>query len=154
MLDPPIGPLLKRLHGFLHADASRLFNDTDLTPMQARVLISLHMTPGETARMKEMEARFHVTQPTVSGLVTRLEKKKLVETFTDPADARVKCVRLTDTGRDLCDASRQSLRAAEERMVACLSPSETATLTELLERMCHSLDSQPPSGTNASAKSI
>ena len=141
MHDPPaIGFMLKRLSCSIHGDASRHFSDIDLTPAQAQVLIRLHRREDETAKMKEMEADFHVSQPTMSGLIMRLEKKKLVETFQDAHDARVKCVRLTDAGRSLCDAARSSLFSAEEKILSCLTQNERDTLSILLQRMCRHME--------------
>jgi DNA-binding MarR family transcriptional regulator len=43
---------------------------------------------------------------TLSGILDRLEKRGLIERFTDPNDSRAKLARLTPTGHDLVETAR------------------------------------------------
>ena len=137
---PSFGHLIKYLHGYLHQEASRHFADTDLTPAQARILITLHHAPEETCRMKELEERFRCAQSTVAGLVSRLEKKYMILSFTDPSDRRVKCAKLTDEGRALCERSYASILAAEDTLLAPLSSFEKEQLVQLLLKIADAVD--------------
>ena len=66
----------------------------------------------------DLAAREHVTPPTVTRVVGKLEQTGLVERSSDPADGRVVLVRLT---------------AAGERLVAETRSRKTAWLAERLE---------------------
>ncbi len=138
---PTFGYLIKCIHHRLHAEAARHFSDIDLTPAQAHILIVLHHAVDETARMKELERDFHCAQSTMAGLVNRLEKKRLVASFTLSEDRRIKCVRLTDEGRALCDRSRASIASAEAAMLSGLSNAEKEQAYALLEKMYASISS-------------
>ena len=48
--------------------------------------------------MKELEHYFQIAQSTVVGIVSRLEKKELVEAFGDSSDKRIKVVHITPSG--------------------------------------------------------
>ena len=141
---PSFGQLIKCIHHCLVAEASRHFSDIDLTPTQAHILIVVHRAQNETARMKELERDFHCAQSTMAGLIQRLEKKKLLTSFTLDDDRRIKCVRLTDEGRALCDRSKASIESAEKTMLSSLSETEKAQASSLLQKM---YDSFSPTST-------
>ena len=132
---PSYGQLIKRIHACLLSEASRHFSDIDLTPAQAHILIQLRRSEDESATMKELEHDFHCAQSTMAGLVQRLEKKGLIISFTRSDDHRIKCVRLTDEGRALCDRSRASIDAAEAAMLSSLTDSEKTQAYALLLKM-------------------
>lgn len=71
----------------------------------------------------------------MAGLIQRLEKKKLLTSFTLDDDRRIKCVRLTDEGRALCDRSKASIESAEKTMLSSLSETEKAQAYSLLQKM-------------------
>lgn len=58
-------------------------------------------------RLTELAANEGVTQPSMTSLVTALERDGLVERRQDPADKRVVLVALTDTGRERMRRRRQ-----------------------------------------------
>lgn len=132
---PTFGQLIKRIHCALLAEASSHFTDIDLTPQQAHVLIFLRKSDQETARMKDLEHNFHCAQSTMAGIIARLEKKELIQSFVLSDDHRVKCVRLTDDGRSLCDRSHASIEAAESKILEQLTPSEREQAYALLQKM-------------------
>ena len=51
------------------------FTAVDLTAMQSYVLRYLHEHRGEVVYPKDLEQRFHLTHPTVSGLLARLRSR-------------------------------------------------------------------------------
>jgi DNA-binding MarR family transcriptional regulator len=75
-----------------------------------------HLVEGERT-IGELSAGMEVTQQAVSKVVTELERLGYVERLEDPADARVRKVRLTARGRAAVEGAREG-RAALERMLA------------------------------------
>ena len=57
-------------------------------------------------RITDLAAAELVAQPTMTGLVRRLEQDGLVRRTPDPGDARAVLVELTDAGRDQLAAVR------------------------------------------------
>jgi DNA-binding MarR family transcriptional regulator len=102
---------------------------------QNRVLILLAHAPAQTLSLKALEEHFSAAQSTVAGLVSRLEKKGLIEAVTDPADRRVKLARLTDEGQRLHAQSRQCVLDSEERLTANLSPEEREIFLSCLKKV-------------------
>ena len=67
-----------------------------LTPAQADVLFTLGNTPGMTC--KEIGEFTLITKGTLTGVVDRLEQKKMVKRITDQLDRRCTKVALTNKG--------------------------------------------------------
>lgn len=72
------------------------FQEMELTAMQSYVLRYLHDRAGEVVYPKDIEQRFHLTHPTVSGLLARLEAKGFIVCTPDPDDRRCKRVTATE----------------------------------------------------------
>ena len=66
------------------------FQEMELTAMQSYVLRYLHDRAGEVVYPKDIEQRFHLTHPTVSGLLARLEAKGFIVCAPDPDDGHRK----------------------------------------------------------------
>jgi DNA-binding MarR family transcriptional regulator len=94
-------------------------------------------------RITDLAASEGVTQPSVTSLVTSLERAGLVERRSDPADRRVVMVAITEAGTAYlrarrADAAQTFLRAMEQ-----LSADEVATLASaapVLEHLRELLD--------------
>lgn len=129
------GLYIKRISAFLDSDANRNLQKRNLTHSQSHFLMELRRRPGYSATLKEMESRFCAAQSTIAGLAVRLEKKGLIESFQDPSDRRVKCVRLTAAGQASCETSLQEILAMEAHLVADLTDVEQTLLLSLLERI-------------------
>ena len=137
-MDKPIagyGWFIKRIDNALEREANGNLQTLNLTMQQNRVLIHLSHAEDTTLSLKALEAHFGAAQSTVAGLVSRLEKKGLVEALSDPADKRIKLVRLTKEGQRLHAVSRQMVVESEERLTALLSEEEQATLLSCLKKM-------------------
>ena len=97
------GTLLKQIHDILERNANNVLREQDLTISQSGVLVLLDEKEGKTALFKELEKDFGVSQPTMVGILNRLEQKDLVEVLTDPEDKRIRKAHLTQKGADKCE---------------------------------------------------
>ncbi len=129
------GWFIKRIDNALEKEANSNLQALNLTMQQNRVLIQLAHAEGNTLSLKTLEECFGAAQSTVAGLVSRLEKKGLVEALSDPADKRIKLVRLTEEGLRVHDESRQKIVESEERLTALLSDEERDALLTCLKKV-------------------
>lgn len=95
---PLMRELVRSYQAFAAYDAAG-YRDVDLTVPQADVLFTLGNTDGLT--FKEIGARTLITKGTLTGVIDRLEQKKLVERVPCREDRRSMRVRLTRSGRSL-----------------------------------------------------
>ena len=129
------GWYIKRIGNALAKEAARNMQAHALTTQQAHVLVTLEHAPGGSMTLKEFEERFGAAQSTVAGLISRLEKKGLVEGFQDPGDKRVKRVRLSEAGHAMHQTCRQDVVDSERRLTALLTAEEQASFLELLRKV-------------------
>ncbi len=131
----PNGLLIKQLHDRLEKQANNDLRSKDLTMMQVSVLQTLQQAEGKKLSMKELEHYFQIAQSTVAGIVSRLERKKLVEAFGDSADRRIKVVHITPAGEICCEEAGTRMQEAEERLIYGFSPEEKKILNTLLLKL-------------------
>lgn len=128
----PNGLLIKQLHDSLEKQANNDLRAKDLTMMQVSVLQALQRAEEKRLPMKQLERYFQIAQSTVAGIVSRLERKGLVEARGDAADKRVKLVQITKAGEAFCEEASAQMRKAEARLVDGFSDEERAQFNALL----------------------
>ena len=137
-MDKPIagyGWYIKRIDNALEKEANQNLQALNLTMQQNRVLILLAHAQEHTLSLKALEEHFGAAQSTVAGLVSRLEKKGLIEALNDPSDRRVKLARLTEEGVKLHALSHQMVVDSEERLTSLLSDEEKEVLLSCLKKV-------------------
>lgn len=137
-MDTPIagyGWFIKRINNALEREANANLQKLNLTLQQNRVLIHLAHAQEHTLSLKTLEEHFGAAQSTIAGLVSRLEKKGLVEALSDPGDKRIKLVKLSEEGARLHAISRSNAVASEERLTALLTDEEKQTLLTCLRKV-------------------
>ena len=73
-----LGPRLRHLSNRITQYMDQQFLALDLTSTQSFILHHLVLHEGEQIYPKDIEKRFHLTHPTVSGVLQRLEAKDFV----------------------------------------------------------------------------
>ena len=123
----------RRFYQIAVAAAAEVQKGTGLTPLEFGVLIHLNTAPG--IDQNTLADRLALDRTTTSSLVYRLEQKKLIERTVDVADRRARVLRLAPAGKALHDRQRPKAVAAQQRVLAVLSPDERRTLIDLLLRV-------------------
>jgi DNA-binding MarR family transcriptional regulator len=83
----------------------------------------------------ELGAILHLSQPTASRTLRRLEDEGLVSRSADDADARVARFEVTDGGRAVRDRFEAHMAVQMERALADVSPARRTQLADLLEQL-------------------
>lgn len=133
------GMLLKMINDEMEKNANNVLRAQDLTFSQVGALLELDIAPEGQLPLKELEKRLHVAQSTMAGIISRLERKALVEPFGDPEDRRIKLVRITQTGRERVQAASRHRSQAEEHLLSGLTETERSIFYTLLKKVCDSL---------------
>ena len=77
---------------------------------------------------------FQLSHPTVSGILTRLEKKEFIELYPDPADRRCKRIRVLPKGEQCRETMDRTIRDMEHKIVKDFAPQERELFHSLLLR--------------------
>lgn len=131
--------LIKQINDSLEKYSNNMLRQDDLTIMQISVLVELDETEEKALPLKTLEHRFGVAQPTMLGIVRRLEQKGLTETFFGTEDKRMKIVRLTSAGMEKCRSGYKHMDQAEQLLLKNLDDQERQRFLRLLEKAKSSL---------------
>jgi len=121
--------------GFLVHEVARLFRRRfedearihGVTLPQWRALIEIYKNEGIS---QVALAGYIDTDPmTMSGILDRLEKRGLIERYTDPNDSRAKLARLTSEGDELVRTARNVGIELYENALAGLSATDREEMT-------------------------
>ncbi|MFJ4849537.1 MULTISPECIES: MarR family winged helix-turn-helix transcriptional regulator [unclassified Streptomyces] len=104
-----------------------------LSVQQAFVLNHLVAHPG--AIQRDIAQATRTTAANVSGVLRGLEARGLVERRFENGDERSKRVFATDAATELISGHEQAMIAADESILASLTPAERATLQALLDKI-------------------
>ena len=83
-------------------------------------------------RITELAVIEGVTQPSMTTLVSNLEKEGMVGRHSDPADGRATLVAITDAGTAFMRGRRERNTASLERLIAKLEDGEKAALNSAI----------------------
>jgi DNA-binding MarR family transcriptional regulator len=104
----------------------------------AAALSRLH-TAGPT-RLTELAALEGVAQPSMSALIARLVDQGLVRRDSDPTDARVVLLSLTQAGVDLVTSRRADRADRLQRALDRLDPTDVDRITDALPALTRLAD--------------
>ena len=124
--------LLRTNQSFLSYAASHV-NKLDLTLPQFDVIITLGGTAG--MQYKKLGEKTLITKGTLTGVVSRLEDKGLVERAASKKDGRSQILRLTEAGNDLFERTFPEHLEFINRLFSDYSKEEIATLGTTLLRL-------------------
>jgi len=134
------GKLMKQIHDEMRKTADNAMRAQNMTFTQLDALMELNSAPKKQYSLKELEQRLHLAQSTTVGIIARLEQKGLVEGFGDPADRRVKLVRITTAGMERIAGAEQGKAEAEAKLLSGLTETERGILLSLLKKVRDALE--------------
>ncbi|TPG35241.1 MarR family transcriptional regulator [Mycobacterium hodleri] len=79
-------------------------------------------------RLTTLAAKEGISQPSMTQLITRLERDGLVARLADPEDGRAALIGVTDHGRDVIDERRRVRRERLTELLETLTPEEEDAL--------------------------
>ena len=111
----------------------------DLTAAQGHIM-GFITHRSEPPCPKDIEEKFQLSHPTVSGILSRLEQKGFIEMRPDEYDRRCKRIYVLPKGMELNETMHQTIRATEDSMVRDFTEEEKELFQTLLKRAIHNLD--------------
>ena len=127
------GHLLRILHWCTDQSMTNALENMDLTAAQGHIMGFLAHSK-EPPCPRDIEEKFHLSHPTVSGLLSRLEKKDFIALLPDENDRRCKRIHVLPKGRECQENMHRIIRDYERRLVAGFTPEEQAQFAMLLNR--------------------
>ena len=141
-LHPVYGHSIRVLHWVADQTMSATLAEMDLTASQGHILAFIAHAPQPPCP-RDMEEAFQLSHPTVSGILSRLEKKGFIAVSTDPHDRRCKRVVLDDKGRECLARMEATIAGNERRMVEDFTEEEKQQFADLLNRAIINMGGAP-----------
>ena len=136
------GRLARILHWCTDQSMTAELEKMELTASQGHIMGFLaHRDAPPCPR--DIEQEFNLSHPTVSGLLSRLEKKGFIEFRPDEKDRRCKRIYVLEKGLELDETMRQTILKTEAQMVEGFSEEEKAQFSALLNRAIDNLGGCP-----------
>lgn len=136
--EPSLPGLIKIISGRFRAKGGAMMKEYGITLSQCSVVRYLDFADG-SAPQKEIVRQLHLSNPTVVGLLSRMEKNGVVKGTRDPSDRRGRIITLTAHGREICQAVKESIIKDNDKARAGLSDKEYAELIRMLKIVCVNL---------------
>ena len=141
-MKPLYGRSIRQLYWASDQAMTATLASMDLTASQGHILAFIAHSPAPPCP-KDMEEAFHLTHPTVSGLLSRLEKKGFIRIDPDPADRRCKRVRLDAKGRECLAKMEATITSNEAKLVKDFTEEEKQLFADFLSRAITNLGGNP-----------
>lgn len=109
--------------------------DFGLTASKFNTLQVLKEEPARTVTQNELGAKLTVTGASITGVLDRLERDRLVARETHPTDRRANLVRLTDEGETLIQTAADLHAMRMQGLMEVLDDDEKQKLVELLGKL-------------------
>lgn len=121
---------------------SEVMEAWELTSSQGHVLGFISHSPAPPCA-RDIEETFHLSHPTVSGLLARLEKKGFITCYPDENDHRCKRICLLSKGQEVDEAVHKAICVNEAQLVQGFSEAEQAQFRDFLVRSIHNMGGDP-----------
>lgn len=137
--EKPWSAVYREVFMLMEKNSNAVFKESGITSAQMGVLITLDLSRKPFVTMKELEKKMCLAQSTVAGLVARLEQKGLVECGQDVNDRRIKWVKRSEAGVQLCEHTRREMHRMDHDYLKDLTPQEREEFIRLLRKVRESL---------------
>lgn len=140
MPNDKIGFLIKQVHILQEQRLNKKFERFGLTGAQTFTLVSLFKARerNEKLNQKDLEKILDISNPTVTGILNRLEVKGLIRRVPCIHDARIKYIEVTKKAIELDKEIRKTFEESEYELVSSLSLEEIDRLGEYLVKILRS----------------
>ena len=141
-MDRHFGHYVRILHWCTDQRMTAALTDVDLTASQGPILgyIAHRKSPPCS---RDIEEEFKLSHPTVSGLLSRLEKKEFIQFCPDETDRRCKRIYLQPKGREFMERIHRTIRETETQMVQNFTEEEQEQFFTLLNRAITNMGGDP-----------
>lgn len=147
------GHLLRYLHSATDQTVTNALASMDLTAAQGHIMGFITHSPTPPCA-RDIEEVFHLSHPTVSGLLSRLEKKGFIEFRPDKEDRRCKRIYILEKGLELIETMHRVIQHNEELLVHNFTDEEKDLFSRLLLRGIDNMGYSPCKRKPKEEKSI
>jgi DNA-binding MarR family transcriptional regulator len=134
-----VGFLVKQINNIYEKDFNNQLKKLDLTSSQAEVLDFLFRCDEEEVTQRDIEKALSLKNPTVTGILKRMEEKGFVMILPSEKDKRCKNVYLTEQAFDIEKKMEAVRRKIDKNLTLGMTKREVEALQKVLNRVLYNV---------------
>lgn len=133
----PLGAMLKFVSRLAEKNLNDMMAELNVTRSQMDLLayVFVKNKDGTEVNQVDIEKHLNLKNPTVSGLINRLEKKEYIKREISSKGANFKSIVITSRGKELLEDGKKVVENAEKNMFEVLTKEEKKQLEVLLQKI-------------------
>lgn len=134
-----IGFLIKQINNVYEKDFNRMLKSIGITSSQCEVLDYLFHANEEEVTQRDIEKHLNLKNPTVTGLLKRLDEKGFILVVPSNQDHRCKSVFLTEKAYGIQRKMEASRKKSDKQLTYGMSSKEVQALKKALEKVLYNI---------------
>lgn len=130
---------LRQICNLIKKHFNKDFEKLGLTFSQSGVLIFILTNKHKEINQRDIEKEFDLTNPTVNGILNRLETKGLIKRINNENDKRVKNIIPLQKAEEFLEVVNQKKRKLENNMLQNIPPEELNVFYNVLQKINNNL---------------
>ena len=134
-----IGFLIKQINNVYEKDFNRMLKSIGITSSQCEVLDYLFHTSKEEVTQRDIERHLNLKNPTVTGILKRLDEKGFILIVPNAKDKRRKNVYLTEKAYDIQKRMESDRRKIDKNLTIGMTKKEIQALQKMLNKVLYNV---------------
>lgn len=135
----PIGFLFKQINNVYEKDFNNRLRRLGITSSQCEVLDYLFNCQKEEVNQKDIEKALSLRNPTVTGILRRLDEKGFILIVPNARDKRCKNVYLTEKAYDIQRRMEADRRKIDKNLTLGMTKKEIQALQRMLNKVLYNV---------------
>ena len=135
----PIGFLVKQINNVFEKELNERLKDIGIISSQCAVLDYLFHTSKEEVSQRDVEKNLNLKNPTVTGILRRLDEKGYILCVPNAHDKRKKNIYLTEKAYDIQRRMEADRRKLDRELTRGLTKREVEALRKNLEKLLYNI---------------
>ena len=135
----PIGFMFKQINNIYEKDFNQLLKTLGITASQCAVLDYLFHSRKEEVTQRDIEKALYLRNPTVTGLLQRLDEKGFILSVPSNKDRRCKNIYLTEKAYDIQRRMEADRKKIDKKLTLGMNKKEIAALEKMLDKVLYNI---------------
>ena len=136
----PIGFMFKQISNVYEKEFNRRLRTLGITASQCAVLDYLFTSSKEEVTQRDIEKALSLKNPTVTGLLNRLDEKGFILSVPSNKDKRCNNIYLTEKAYDIRRRMDMDRKQLDKMLTLGMNKKEVAALEKMLKRVLYNVD--------------
>ncbi|WP_081943547.1 MarR family winged helix-turn-helix transcriptional regulator [Caloranaerobacter azorensis] len=133
-----IGLLIREINSKINSNLRHEFENTGLTVPQ--IMLIRILVKNKRLKVSEISKKMNLANSTVSGIIDRLEKQKILKKTRSSEDKRITYIELADKGREIGEYFHKTINSYFQKVFEKVSEEDMKVIFDGLQTLKKVLD--------------